>query len=184
MAPDYKWPIQLYDAKAALRFLKANAAKYEIDPTRVCVAGGSAGAFSALMMGNTQNVPEMEDLTLGNADCDTSVNVVVDLFGWSELPLTARAYPTNPDDFVKTSVYNYMGTAASAPIIIGHGTADTLIPYSTSLELYNEMVKAIGGENVKLITVEGAVHNDQLIKTTERMQEYVAFANKYLQPGK
>ena len=54
------WPHNLHDCKNAVRFLRAHAAKYQLDPERIAVAGGSAGGHLALMVGFTGDQPEFE----------------------------------------------------------------------------------------------------------------------------
>src|SRR6516165_10697145 len=60
LAPKYQFPAAIHDAKAAVRWLRANAAKYQIDGHRIGVTGGSAGGHLAQFIGVTANVPEFE----------------------------------------------------------------------------------------------------------------------------
>lgn len=64
-----------------MRFIKANAEKYGLDPHRVVAWGDSAGANLASMLGTTAGIPVLEDLTLGNAKQSSRVNAVVSFFG-------------------------------------------------------------------------------------------------------
>ena len=57
---DGAWPTNLFDGKNAVRFLRANAAKYHLDPARIAVAGGSAGGHLALMVALTSGLPGFE----------------------------------------------------------------------------------------------------------------------------
>lgn len=71
------FPSAVYDCKAAVRYLKANAAKYGLDAGRFALTGGSAGAYLTLMTAMTPNIAELEDLTQGNPDYDSSIRCAV-----------------------------------------------------------------------------------------------------------
>jgi acetyl esterase/lipase len=60
MAPGTQFPAAVQDAKAAVKFLRANAAKYSIDPDRIGAAGHGAGGTLALLVALTPNFPEFE----------------------------------------------------------------------------------------------------------------------------
>ncbi len=75
-----KFPAQVYDVKAAIRFLRANAATYNLDAGRFATIGTSSGAWVATMAGVTACVAEMEG-DLGNAGHSSAVQAVIDLFG-------------------------------------------------------------------------------------------------------
>jgi acetyl esterase/lipase len=72
----------IQDGKAAVRFLRANASKYRLDPTRFAVWGNSAGGYMAAMLGVTGDQPTtFDDATLGNADVSSAVQAVVVWYG-------------------------------------------------------------------------------------------------------
>lgn len=79
------FPACLYDCKAAVRYLRANAEKLHIDPTRIAAAGGSAGAHLALLLATTGGNSEMEDLSMGNREQDSSVQCVISWFAATDL---------------------------------------------------------------------------------------------------
>lgn len=80
------WPAQAYDCKAAIRFLRANAVKYNFDAYRFAVGGDSAGGHLAAFLGTSGDVAEMEG-DLGNTNVSSRVQAVVDLFGPTDLTL-------------------------------------------------------------------------------------------------
>lgn len=93
-----------HDAQAAVRFLRANAARYRVDPARIAIAGTSAGAITALNVGFNATDPG----TSGNPGYSSAVGAAVSLSG-------ARILGT--------------ADAADAPSLLFHGTVDVLVPY-------------------------------------------------------
>jgi hypothetical protein len=78
-----KFPAQIEDCKAAVRFLRANAQKYNLDPNRFAAWGGSAGGHLAAMLGTTGDINEFD---VGeNLSCSSKVQAVVDYFGPTDL---------------------------------------------------------------------------------------------------
>ncbi len=82
LAPAYQFPAAVHDCKAAVRWLRANAGHYGVDPTRIGVMGGSAGGHLAQFLGVTAGVPQFEGE--GNLDQSSAVSCVVNFFGPSD----------------------------------------------------------------------------------------------------
>src|SRR3954470_23647243 len=76
LAPKYQFPAAIYDVKAAVRWLRANAGKYHVDPDRIGVTGGSAGGHLAQFLGVTAGVKKFEGEG-GNANESSRVACVV-----------------------------------------------------------------------------------------------------------
>src|SRR5205085_556169 len=76
LAPKYQFPAAVYDVKAAVRWLRANAGKYQIAPSRIGATGGSAGGHLAQFLGVTAGIKEFEG-DCGNPDQPSSVACVV-----------------------------------------------------------------------------------------------------------
>lgn len=134
-----------HDAQAAVRWLRANAATYGIDPTRIVAAGTSAGAITALNVGyGAEDVGDS-----GNPGYDSTVKAAVSLSGQRIL---TRANP---------------GEAAA---LLFHGTADPIIPYQNAVLTVNEAKAA--GLDAFLTTFDGdghvpyVAHKDQIIEET------------------
>ena len=83
------FPAQIEDCKAAIRWLRANAAKYHIDADHIGVWGSSAGGHLVAMLGTTGNVKELEG-TGGNLDQSSRVQCVVDWFGPTDMTTMGR----------------------------------------------------------------------------------------------
>ena len=75
------FPALMYDVKAAIRWIRAKAAKYNFNPEKVAAWGSSAGGYLAAMLATTGDVKELEDLSMGNPDQSSRVNVAVDWYG-------------------------------------------------------------------------------------------------------
>jgi len=134
------FPAQIHDAKAAIRWMRSNAAKYHVDPNRIGVTGGSAGGHLSLLVGLTDAKSNLEG-DGGNPDQSSRVQAVVNVFG-----------PTDMVECLKTSsvawiFWLFMGgipgetngtyKAASPityvseddpPVLTLHGDRDTLVP--------------------------------------------------------
>ena len=108
LAPKYQFPAAVHDVKAAVRWLRANAAKYQIDPARIGVTGDSAGGHLAQFLGVTAGVKEFEG-DGGNADQSSRVACVVNRYG--------------PSDFTK-SYAKSVDAAEVLPLFLGRRFAN------------------------------------------------------------
>ena len=104
------------DGKAALRFLRANAAKYGLDPEKFAVWGNSAGGFIAAMLALTGHEPTIfDDPALGNSDTSSAVQAAVIWYGAIEVNDLSIAHYTAAAKIIP-------------PILIANGDADTSVP--------------------------------------------------------
>ena len=85
LSPAVKFPEFVFDVKTAVRWARANAAVYDLDPERIAVMGDSAGGHLALTLGFTANRPEWEGAQYGWAGVSSAVQAVVDMYGPSDL---------------------------------------------------------------------------------------------------
>lgn len=76
-----RFPAMVYDAKAAVRYLRANAERFSLNASFIAAWGASSGAWLASMLGVTAGNPAFEQLSMGNGDFDSSVQAVVDWCG-------------------------------------------------------------------------------------------------------
>lgn len=79
------YPAQIYDVKGAVRFIRAHADEYGIDPNRIAVSGTSAGAHLAVLLATTNNNPAYEGNVGGNTNYSSAVSAVVDYYGPTDL---------------------------------------------------------------------------------------------------
>jgi len=167
-------PAFLQDVKAAIRFLRCNAAEYDIDKTRVCAFGTSSGGNTALLLGLTGDDPAFE--TQDHAGESSVVQAVVDCFGpadlvgmvdrWKDFPLTQENLiyalgGRNPDTFrdtlAKISPVNYVAPGRELPpFLLLHGDADDVVAYSDSERMYALLTE--NGYQADLVRVTDAPH--------------------------
>lgn len=91
------FPAQIYDVKAAIRFLKANASTYGLDPDRIMTMGESAGAQLALLAAVSNGEKAMEGTIGGNLDVDSNVIGCVDCYGMTDFFTLASDLYARPD---------------------------------------------------------------------------------------
>ncbi len=147
------WPAPLHDVKAALRWMRANADRYGIDPERIAVSGNSAGAHLALMMAGTPGVPEFEGEG-GDAGVSTHVAAAIGIYAPVELASAGGAEQDgiNPvrelmganataEDHRRASPITY-AAAGFPPTLLIHGNKDTVVPHRNSLRMYEALEQA------------------------------------------
>ena len=169
LAPKYQFPAAVHDVKAAVRWLRANAKTYGIDPMRIGVTGGSAGGHLAQFLGVTSGVRQFEG-DGGNAEQSSSVACVVNVYGPSDF---TKSYGKSVDaaevlplflggDLEKARPRHilasplYWVTPNAAPTLCIHGTEDKYVAHEQAVWLVDRL-KACGVE-AELLTLEGAGH--------------------------
>lgn len=85
LAPEYKFPAQIEDVMCAVRFLRAHAADYNLDPDRIGAIGGSAGGHLVALLGTVDTSAPFSQTSGGWNGVSSRVQAVVDLFGPSDL---------------------------------------------------------------------------------------------------
>ncbi len=168
LAPAAKFPAQIQDVKTALRFLRANAKRFNLDPDRVGVLGFSAGGHLAALLGLTDGVAAFAgDQYPGYS---TRVTCVVDFFGpadltlYSETPGIEKAFMVpllggksadHPELYTQASPVEY-ATRDAPPFLLVHGTADVVVPLLHSKRLHAKLTAA--GAASELIPVRNKGH--------------------------
>jgi acetyl esterase/lipase len=169
------WPAQIHDCKAAIRWVRANAKKYNLDPDRIGVVGDSAGGHLVAMLGTSGGVKELEGDLGPHKDVSSRVRCVVDLFGPSDL-LAMKDYPSSlnhdaasspegklvggrvsdkKDVAIAASPVTYV-SADDPPFLILHGNKDMVVPYNQSERLSGALKKA--KVECSFVTVDGGGH--------------------------
>jgi acetyl esterase/lipase len=160
-----KFPGQLYDIKAAIRWLRAHAEIYNLDPDHVAIIGDSSGGWTASMAAVTGDFPELEG-SVGTTGVSSQVQAAIAFYPptnfltmdawalqkcdpaschdseWSpESRLLGCAIQSCPDKAQVASPLWYV-TAADPPIMILHGDSDPLVPHNQGEQLYMALNKA------------------------------------------
>ncbi len=164
------FPAFLQDVKTAIRFLRAHAEEYSIDPEHVGIYGTSSGGNIALLVGATGDDPQFK--TDEYKDVSDTVNCVVSCFGPTDLtmipkiqnpldPVFISLIGSNDTDTVLggMSPYRYITDAAPfPPCLLAHGTADTVVPYFLAKDMVEKLSAC--GKEVRLLTVTDGPHED------------------------
>jgi len=185
----------LYDAKAVIRFIRANSNKYKLDTKKLVVWGGSAGGHIAEMLAATNNEPAFEDLSMGNKKSSSAVQGVVSWYGVADLSTLSKAGAPAADKIMGFDVLankertRYadpidLVTKDFPPILLVHGTYDKTVPYQQSVEMQKKVNEVTRKNTAELITFYGAAHGDAIIKTNENIARYLNFVDKILYDGK
>lgn len=191
LAPRYPFPAAVHDVKAAVRWMRANAATYGIDPARIGATGGSAGGHLAQFLGLTTAVNEFEG-SGGNADMSSGVACVVNFYGPSDF---TKSYGKSVDaaevlplflggnleearrQHIRASPL-YWVTPNAAPTLLVHGTKDNYVAYEQATWLFDRL-KAAGVE-AELLTLEGAGHGFKGEDAERAEQAMFAFFDRHL----
>jgi len=165
LAPDYKFPAQIEDVKCAVRYLRANAAAYGIDPARIGAWGGSAGGHLVSLLGTTDASAKF-DGDGGWTDESSRVQAVVDMFGPTDLKALSEGDPRflymlfgtinrNAGIVKKANPITWI-SRDDPPFLILHGEYDEMVPVSQSEILYDALLAK--GIPATLVIVENAGH--------------------------
>lgn len=190
------FPAQIYDCKAAVRWVRANAATYNIDPDRIAVVGFSAGGHLASLIGTSGDVPELEG-TEGTLGVSSRVQAVVDGYGPSDFKTMWPIIVSNPNqaepgelnnvDAVKAllsaeskeerqalaelaSPVSYIESGVP-PFYIFHGSEDDTVPPQQSQELYQRLHAQ--GNDVLFDMVQGQGHGIQGPMVGAKIEEFL-----------
>ena len=167
LAPRYQFPAQIEDVKCAVRYLRANADSFGLDPDRIGVFGDSAGGHLAALLGVTDKSSGF-DISGGCLEGSSRVQAVVDLFGPSDLTLAFQQQwsliiehvfnTSDPESPLirQASPVTYV-SSDDAPFLIIHGDRDDQVFLNQSQELCASLTSA--GVPAELVVVQNAGHN-------------------------
>ena len=169
LSGEAKWPAQIQDCKLAVRWLRANAAKYHVNPNRIGVWGDSAGGHLVACLGTMADVKDYEG-DGGWPGVSSAVQAVVDYYGPTDLTrpdiysdfaikvstaLFGCAYKDNPAIWKSGSPFFYV-KAGDPPTLIVQGDSDAIVPMAQSTIFDDALTKA--GVPHQLIIVKNANH--------------------------
>lgn len=196
-----KWPAQIEDCKLGVRWFRANAAKYGVDPNRIAAYGTSAGGHLAACVGVTADRPEFEghggwEGISSKVQAVVALNPPTDLTGdwlaskppprWVE-DLFGVSRESAPDLWKQASPALHVHPGAP-PFFLAHGEDDTHVPFTQGQKLHDALVAS--GVAVEWIPVKNGKHGFFVEPTTPElnidpsretiMQRLLAFLDRYL----
>jgi len=191
LVPAARFPAQLEDCKAAVRWLRANAAKYRINPKRIGVVGFSAGGHLASMLGVTGKNDGLEGAG-GNPDQSSRVQAVVSFFGLTDFstrdwprdlengviePFLGGSFANHADEYRRASPITYV-TSDAPPFLFFHGSEDKLVPVDQSKRLGEKLRNA--GVFAEVNVLEGEGHGFTDATNQKAMRRMLDFLDAHL----
>ncbi len=198
------FPAGIHDVKAAIRWLRANADAFQLDPRRMAACGGSSGGNFAAMLCLTPGVAELEDLSLGSPEHSCDVQAGVDLFGPTDFlrmddqftesgrGQAIHCLPDSPES-------RYLGAPISEvpvlvrraspmtyihpdmpPILIQHGRQDRLVPVEQSILFAEALARKVSPDRFAFDILETADHGDPQFETEANMRRVFDFLDEHL----
>ncbi len=164
LSGEAKFPAAVHDCKAAVRWLRANAASLGVDPDRIAIWGSSSGGNLAALVGTSGGVADLEG-DGGNPGVSSRVRCVVDCYGpgnWLSISAQRGKPGTTPDETYyygdqpeRASPVNHV-TKGCPPFLIFHGSEDHVVPIAQSEEFYGVLKAA--GVDATYVPILGAGH--------------------------
>ncbi len=198
------FPAALQDIKAAIRWIRANSEKFQLDGNRIAVWGSSAGGNFTSMICVTSSVTEFDDYNLGNPGYPCNVQAAVDWFGPTDFLMMDEQLLENalgPADHgeANSPESRYLGAKISdvplkvelanpmtyihknmPPILIQHGSMDSTVPVQQSIIFVEKMQKYISHDRFEFDVLEGAGHGGPAFESTENIKRVMNFLDKHL----
>ena len=191
LVPGARFPAQVEDCKAAIRWLRAHAAEYGVRADRISVVGFSAGGHLAAMLGLTGTQDGLESAG-GNTDPSSRIQAVVSFFGPTDfstrdwpvdlereviVPFLGGSWADRPDVYRKASPISHV-SAQAPPFLFLHGTDDKLVPVDQSRRLADRLNRL--GVPAQVIAFEGEGHGFSDATNQKAMQQMLDFLGTQL----
>lgn len=206
LSPEAQWPAQINDVKAAIKFVRANALKYNLDPDNIILMGGSSGGNLVSLAGVSANVKALEDPKLGYPEVSTKVQAVIAWYPpidfltmdaqWLKIGINGQKHSTanSFESFLmreqittadkkllaSSNPENFI-TAEAPPFLIQHGYRDSTIPRLQSEHFADKLASAIGSDNVEYELLMGAEHaDDKYFHTSNNLERNYQFLERHI----
>lgn len=197
LSPVARFPAQIHDIKAAIRFLRGSAEKYGYDATKIGILGSSAGGHLVALMGVTNGHPQLEG-DLGDFDQESSrVDAIVDYYGPTNfmtilpqstphglsvrvpaLQLLLGDRPENMPELARLASPVFHVDEQDPPLLMIHGDQDPQVPINQSHELHGKYKQH--DLDVTFEVIHGGAHGGPQFFDAQRMQLVEAFLRKHL----
>ena len=187
---DAKFPAQINDIKAVVRYIRGNAEKYKFDTSFIVASGFSSGAHLASLAATSNGLAELEGDLGAHTDQSSLVDAACCWSGptdlhymscgnedtWNHGPEEAVmgfSFKGNEEAFKALNATTYIDPT-DPPIVVFHGTADNVVPYCQGVHFHDLLSKA--GVTTEFHTVEGAGHGNGMYapETLELMTTFLA----------
>ena len=202
------FPTQIYEIKAALRFLRANATTYQLDMQRVALMGESSGSYLAVMTGVSATADAFEKRTFGDFPTESEqVNAIIAMYGpyeydkfttqFAESGITPKFSETGeadsfegylfnnqaprdvPEDVIAYNPVTYF-SPQMPPILAFAGTGDGVVPYQQTVDMITAAQQVLSPEKVSMTLVPEADHGPADYMTSEYTAQKAAFLKQWL----
>ena len=193
--PSHRFPTQVHDIKAAIRFLRANSEKFGLRTKQVGIAGSSAGGHLAALVGVTNGSEYHEGKVGEHLDQSSDVAAIIDMYGPTNfltilkqstphglgvripaLQLLLRKQPSDDPVLAKLASPVYHIDKNDPPLLLIHGVQDPQVPIAQSLELHGAYKSQ--GRSVHLHMIYDAVHGGKTFTDDSRIE----LMDKFLSP--
>lgn len=198
------FPAGLQDIKAAIRWVRAKGAQYQLDGDRIAAWGSSSGGNFAAMICLTAKVAQFDDLSLGNPEYACNVQAAVDWFGPTDFlkmdeQLSENGFGPSDHGGVDSPESRYLGARIQdvpvkveianpmtyvhktmPPLLIQHGRLDTVVPVQQSMIFAEKLEQFVSPDRFEFDILEGAGHSDPLFITPRNMERVFTFLDRHL----
>jgi len=197
LSPVAKFPAQVHDCKAAIRFLRANAERYGYDASKIGIAGSSAGGHLVAEIGVTNGHPKLEGAVGEHLDQSSSVQAIVDYYGPTNfltilkqstphglsvrvpaLQLLLGSQPEENPVLAKLASPVFHVDRNDPPLLMIHGDQDPQVPINQSHELHGRYKDF--GLPVRLEVIHGGAHGGTQFYDEDRIELVERFFAKHL----
>jgi acetyl esterase/lipase len=200
LSPVARFPAQIHDIKAAVRFLRARQEVDGYDARRIAIAGSSAGAHLAALVGVSNGNRDLEGTVGGHLDQSADVQAIVSFYGASNLTtileqstpkglavripalqLLLGDLPDKAPELARLASPVFHVDANDPPLLLLHGNHDPQMPISQSQELPGKYEES--GLPVRFVVVHGAAHSGKQFYDEPRTAMVARFLTEVLRPG-
>ncbi|MCF3649846.1 alpha/beta hydrolase [Synoicihabitans lomoniglobus] len=197
LSGDARFPAQIHDIKAAIRYLRAHADELNLPPTPFVIAGSSAGGHLAALVGVSNQSAVLEGNVGDDLETSSEVQAIVDLYGASNLltilpqstphglnvrkpalDLFIGGQPENVPEMAKLASPVYHVDARDPPLYLSHGDQDPQMPINQAHEIHGAYERL--GLPVHFEVMYGSAHGGPAFTAPEELTRIDTFLRKHL----